>query len=543
MEKNVINCLFIASSLLLNGCNNVNESINDKMYDLILPSLEGCKISSSKNQYKQGELVKLNIELEDKYYLDEIKYNDISIDESYSFYMPNENATISATISKDNLPINQIYGARFYSNESAVWSMAFIDVNNVSLKDVSSVVVEVRFNKMIDNFWFRLCCATTTNDVYDAFAKESSTSYMYSCDMDQPNAVSLLNWTTSSFGGWLPSWDTSIDEVPPTFFVEVPLLSMFARFNFYKTLTVAEGMALTNNKTLAKLGIHVTSDANEVDFTIGRLYVRENGILKEIASPSNYTNEKQEGKNYVSALKVDNNGASKSKLNIDIYSKYKKPKKNMLLMGDSIMTRWWSNNQVDKIASSVDANLIRDTIGGTTIASTNNLSADDNSLIYQKESGIFDKYINELKQFDYIIIQRGTNDLWRVNHNDYKIGNYNDTDNKTVIGALKELILYFKEKCPNAKIVVSTVLYRHDEISDSLVKEYNEALKELAKHIDNINVFDLYNLSNINSENYEKYLNTKEFPHHNGSLADNLHPNDEGAKLIGEAWINYLKTI
>ena len=546
MQKKIINSFFLVNALLLSGCNNVNnESSANNLYDLILPSIEGCSISSSKNQYKANELVQLDIKIEDKYYIEDksLKYNGIVIDDTYSFYMPSEDAIITASVYKDDLPENQIYGARFHSNESALWSMAFIDVNNVALENVSSVVVEVRFNEIIDNFWFRLCCSTSTNDVYDAFAKDFSSNYMYSCDMDHPNAVSLLNWATAAYEGWVPTWNTNIDEVPPTFFVEVPLTAMFARFNFYKTLTVAEGSALSNTKTLAKLGIHITGPASKVDFTIGRLFVRRNGILSPIATCENYTKDKQDGKNYVSALKVDNYGTYKSNLEIDVYSNYKKHKNNMLMLGDSIMTRWWSNDQVARIASSVDANLIRDTIGGTTIVSTNNLSSNDNSLIYQKENGIFDKYIEELKQLDYIIIQRGTNDLWRINHNDYKLGDTNSNDNKTVMGALKELLLYFKEKCPRAKIIVSTILYRHDEIKDSLVLEYNEALKELANYIGGINVFDLYNLSGINSENYEMYLNTSTNPHHNGSLADNLHPNDAGAKLIGDAWVNYLKTI
>lgn len=438
IKKKVFPILALSLSLL-SGCNemnsgsgsltatsNSNPNSNDALYSLAIPHYKGCSITAPKSEYKAGELVNLDVKLEDKYFIEtnSLKYNNVVIDDSLSFTMPSENVIISASIVKDDVPDNQIHGARIVSESEAIWNMALVDVNNVSLENVSSVVVEVRFNKMIDNFWFRLGCATESGDVYDAFGKDSSSNYRYTIDMDQPNADDHCFWETSPWGGWVPTWNGEFDKVPPTFFVEVPLNALFARFSLAGTLIAEQGSTLKQDQKLAKLGIHITGPASETDFTIGRLFVRKNNALKLIASPENYSLKKEEGKNRVSVFKIDPFGTYTSNLNIEIYSKFKGHKKNMLMMGDSIMTRWWSNNQIDRVANAMDANLIRDTIGGTTIASTNNLISNDYSLMYQKDKGLFDRYFEEMNM-DYIIIQRGTNDLWQVKNGGYKLGDEN----------------------------------------------------------------------------------------------------------------------
>ena len=514
-------------------------------YQVSIPTFVGGKISTDKQKYKPNEEVHLLVEPDDGYFLthNSLKYDNVLVGTSYSFTMPEKEVTISANFKKDDIPNNQIYGARF-TGAHLPWNMAMIHTDEVALENVQGLIVEVRFNKMIENFWMRLACATTDGTIYDAFGTNSSSVFYYSCDMDHPNATDQYNWATTAWGGWCPSWDLNYDPIPPTYYIEVPINYLFARFNLNGQMCVPVGTSLSVDKVLSQLGIHITYDSNDVDFTIGKLYIRQNNIVKQISSPYTYSQTTVKGFNQAEIYKIDDWGVKPSSGVVTVYENVKKPTKKALMMGDSIMTRWWTNEQVKRIADTLDLELVRDTIGGTTISNCYYPNR-DNSIIEHLNNGLYEEYIKLYSDFDLIIIERGTNDLWNYVNNIVGMGTPTSTseETNTIMGSLRKALEYFKTKCPNAKIVVSSPLYRHDEISDDVVREYKTNLEGLLQNVGGINYFDLYSNSGINESNYELYLNSSTHPHHNGSPADNLHPNDDGAIILGNAWINYLKSL
>lgn len=523
--------------------NNSNSSTFDSSEFIVnTNNISNGTIKTNKETYKKGELVKLTIQPNDGYYLEEnsLKYGNTFIDDSFSFVMPNYDVSITANFLKDDLPDNYIHGLNI--SGTGIWNMAMINYDSlIDLTHVTALVVEVKFNQIIENCYFRLAAMTSDGTIYDAFGIDGNSTFYYSCDMDHYNAAVRYSWTTGNWGGWMPTWDTNTIKTAPTFYVEVPMHYMYARFNKYGDKVVQDGRYLNSTKKLAALGIHLTGNGN-YNFSIGKTYVRENGVVKHISNPSEYTLENTE------IYKIDPTGIYNSTLNRTVYNHVNRFKdtNKMLICGDSIMTKWWSNDLVKNLANKFNASLIRDTQGGTTIRDYD-LSTYNDSLIEHVNQGLYDRYVKNNGEFDYIIIQRGTNDLYYANHStsyDNTMGDINSKDVNTVYGSIRTLIDYFHNLCPNAKIVVSNVLYRNDkEVSDAQVCKYNEDLKTIIDSYDYVNYFDIYNLSGINSANCETYLNSLSNPHSNKSSADYLHPNDQGALLLEKTWIDYLESI
>lgn len=534
---------FLMFSLLFLSLVSCGKTAPSK-YAVNIPTVEGVSISSDKNEYEKGDKVQLSLEFEEKYYMvkNSLKYDDTIIDETLSFTMPNKDVTISIDVMKDELPDNQIYGARF-TGSRALSNMAMISLPNISLTNVSALIVEVRFNKMIDNFWMRPMCGTSDAIIYDAFAKATKNSYLYSCEKDHPNAVGLYPWSTSSFGGWVPSWDNRFYKCPPTFYIEVPIESFFSRFYKYGQTVANPGQPLTSDKQLDTIGLHITGDSAQVDFTLGSMYVRRNGIVEKICSPDKYLTHREEGFNYVSVSKIDSTGITQSSLKTTIYNNYKEKPHTAMVLGDSIFTQWWTEDTVKEIGDVLDANVIRDTIGATTIARRKDTAGEDNSIMSHKNNGVYDRYFEQYDNIDYILIQRASNDVWCVAHSVYELGNVDTTDNTTAMGAIKEILNYFKMKAPQAKIVIANAKYRADGVADSIVKAYNSELKKVVDSVEGVTYFDVYEGYGINENNWEEYLNSASHPHHNGSAPDNLHPNTQGYLKIKETWVNFLKSL
>lgn len=223
-------------------------------------------------------------------------------------YIQRATGTDEDILDESELPEHYIYGANFTGKGH--WSMAWITFPEaVDLTDATALIVEVRFNKAVSGDWFRLGAATTDNTFYDAFGKDSSTTFKYSCSENiKPSAH--YDWETGQWGGWDPSWNSN---VAPTYYVEVPFEYMFARFNLDGTMTETVGKALDSTKKLQQAGIYVTASA-EYDFSIGRIYLRKNDQAVEIANPKNYSLEQMAGKNYVYAAKLDSDVEKESSL-------------------------------------------------------------------------------------------------------------------------------------------------------------------------------------------------------------------------------------
>lgn len=249
----------------------------------------------------------------------------------YSYYCYWKNAATFALINDENnftqratgtdadildetiKPENYIYGANFVGSNQ--WSMAWIDLATpVSLENATALLVEVRFNEANNGDWFRLGAKTSDDIFYDAFGKNSSTSFRYSVS-ENIKEVADYNWETGQWGGWDPSWNTSI---APTYYVEVPLEYMFARFGLTGNMSETAGTPLNSSKTLSQIGIYLTANSN-YNFSIGRTYVRRNGQVEQISSPDNYSLTKEEGKDYIYSSKIDSDSEKDSSLEITLY--------------------------------------------------------------------------------------------------------------------------------------------------------------------------------------------------------------------------------
>lgn len=136
--------------------------------------------------------------------------------------------------------------------------------------------------------------------------------------------------------------------------------------------------------------------------------------------------------------------------------------------------------------------------------------------------------------FDYFVVFGGTNDF---GHGDADFGTFADRTPDTFCGAVHTLFETLTKMHPESEIVVITPICRTDDDEIAAIKgrnleSYVSVIKEAAK---------LYKLPVLN-------LFKSEQPPYNpiidaSLLADGLHPNDEGHKVIAEHIIDFLNTI
>ena len=139
---------------------------------------------------------------------------------------------------------------------------------------------------------------------------------------------------------------------------------------------------------------------------------------------------------------------------------------------------------------------------------------------------------------DYVFVFGGTNDF---GHGDAPLGRFGDTSPETFYGAVYDLLYKLKNKYPNGEIVLITPLHRlseNDAVNEwgypvkKTLAEVVAAEKETAKKF-SVSVIDLYGERDLYREKDE-----------NGNaffVADGLHPNDEGHRLIAEIIYRFLK--
>lgn len=252
----------------------------------------------------------------------------------YGYYCFYKNAKTFALISDDNtfvkratgtsadilneqaLPDGYILGANFTG--PGWWNMTYVCLNeNISLENVTAIIIQVRFNEAVSGDWFRLGATTEDGTFYDAFGKDSSTEFSYSVT-EQINETANYNWKTGQWGGWDPSWN---GQVPPTYYVEVPLENMFARFNIkQQTMSAQVGSSLQeSNSKLSQLGVYLTANAS-YNLSIGNTYVRKNGKVEQITDAKNYSNIKENGLNYCYAAKLDSSIEQETTLELKVYT-------------------------------------------------------------------------------------------------------------------------------------------------------------------------------------------------------------------------------
>lgn len=143
-----------------------------------------------------------------------------------------------------------------------------------------------------------------------------------------------------------------------------------------------------------------------------------------------------------------------------------------------------------------------------------------------------DKYTPLVDRWDNIpsadlhFILIGTNDY----STSVPLGDENSTDVGEFYGCLNTVFKGLKEKHPNELIVVSTILKRRDQGLAIPVEEYNEAIIKKVEEYEFV-LFDGYNLENLDLGNDFQGLIT----------TDRLHPNEKGARILGEGIADFLK--
>ena len=161
----------------------------------------------------------------------------------------------------------------------------------------------------------------------------------------------------------------------------------------------------------------------------------------------------------------------------------------------------------------------------------------DNDIL--KEKSIITQVKNaKLETDDIILIFAGTNDYANTRA---EIGYNDDNTDKTFKGSLNIIIQNILSKNPKAKILFITPMYRarlqlgdnkdcdSTSVAYRYLKDYCDAIEEIANLHYHIPVLNLLNTCMINKYNYTTYLK------------DGLYPNDEGHELLCEKIYNAIR--
>ncbi len=208
--------------------------------------------------------------------------------------------------------------------------------------------------------------------------------------------------------------------------------------------------------------------------------------------------------------------------------------KKIIFLGDSITEGVGATEQtggyVKVIQRTTRANCINCGISGTRIARQKNPTVDCPS--FDKD---FCMRAAELTDpADIFVIFGGTNDY---GHGDAPFGTADDRTVDTFCGALHVLYQTVKKNQPQAKIVVLTPIYSQtgetikNPTNGLFLPSYAEQIRKTAAMYD-LPVLDLYR----NKPGSEEPLFDSSF------LADGLHPNDEGHKVLAKYIINFLES-
>jgi len=162
-------------------------------------------------------------------------------------------------------------------------------------------------------------------------------------------------------------------------------------------------------------------------------------------------------------------------------------------------------------------------VSGTRIAKQSNPTVDHLMWDYDFNSRarIMDK------KLDLVIVFGGTNDF---GHGDAEFGSLNDSTEYTFLGALNSLLAYLSKVYGSNKIIFFSPIRRKDEFlpnkyglnKDHSFKEYIQGIK-WACACNNIKFVNMYDI--IDERLDDIYIN---------GLADQVHPNDYGNKIISE---------
>ena len=167
--------------------------------------------------------------------------------------------------------------------------------------------------------------------------------------------------------------------------------------------------------------------------------------------------------------------------------------------GGSTNTSPLNGKKISVVADSIGAGYGATTnfptiLGQNTGAIIQNLSLSGATISYNDENGynFITTGANVDSDSDYILILGGGNDYF----NQYSIGTNDSTDWSTVKGALKQIIEYYQQNIPNAKIFVSTDTPFVDDMGNNSFPYWN-AIAEICSiyHIPFLNLWNNFGLN------------------------------------------------
>lgn len=199
---------------------------------------------------------------------------------------------------------------------------------------------------------------------------------------------------------------------------------------------------------------------------------------------------------------------------------------SVLIIGDSIMTPEFSGDITERIAENVKRNLVRDTLGGSTIVPLHEPDISDVGIVDHIHDGLYEKIKNEHPDIDLILIQRGVNDVDRAIWRGLPYGKKGVEDQVSLYGSPVFCMKYFKRLFPQARIIWAGVYYHKNTKHENTV-DFNEYIKEECGKL-GIEFFDLAAVCWKDESEGEKYL------------ADGLHPNNEGCLRLEECWTKFI---
>lgn len=195
----------------------------------------------------------------------------------------------------------------------------------------------------------------------------------------------------------------------------------------------------------------------------------------------------------------------------------------------------WEGKSISFIGDSITENSLYPEIVKSELGLTSNenygIGGSTYCLRYNEYDDLYVPLINrwqEVEKSDTFFILMGTNDY----SSQVPLGEANSTDKGEFNGCLNIIINGLQEKYPNSQIIISTLLKRRNDNLPITLTDYNNVIKKKAKEF-NLVLFDGYNIKELDiGKDY------------NGVITDDrLHPNENGAKILGQTLAEFLKTV
>lgn len=188
----------------------------------------------------------------------------------------------------------------------------------------------------------------------------------------------------------------------------------------------------------------------------------------------------------------------------------------ILALGSSI-TKGYGNHDVSFVEmlndykdEEISFRVKKEAINGTTLANLNSKSYLARLRNYSSD---------DLKEYDYVLIQLSTNDIFKF------FWKNNKNREKTTLGAIEAIFEYLKENF-KGRIIFYTCFMKRNSRYENLINSL--------KTLQNSYIFEI-----LDFYNDEKMLNS-EF---NNIMSDNIHPNENGYKIMTQEMIEFFKTI